>query len=325
MTVLLLLAGLALLLTGGTALVSGASGLARHYGISPLIVGLTVVAFGTSAPELMVNIVGALRDQTEIAFGNVVGSNLANLGLVLGIATLIKPVAIEGQIVRREIPLLLLGTITLAVMVLDRPLQGLSPMLSRSDGLILLLLFSIFVYISVRDFLASRDDALISNIQKARDSLPAPRVRSLRTQWYYVVAGVVALVLGGQLTIEHGAELAVQLGVSPLVIGLLVVAVGTSLPELVTSVIAALKNEPDLCVGNVVGSNIFNSLVVLPISALIRPIPIPEGGLLDIFIGLAFAVGVILVFFHGEGRMNRKMGLVFVVVYFGYMIQRVML
>lgn len=323
MTLFFLISGLVLLLVGGTGLVSGASGVASRYGVSPMIVGLTVVAFGTSAPELVVNIVGALRGETELAFGNVAGSNLANLGLVLGIAACIKPMTIEGQIVRRELPLLLLGTSILMVMTLDRPLQGFPPLLSRSDGLILLLLFSVFVYITVSDFVFKRQDPLMENLRELEESLPARRTISPRADWLLILAGVAGLGLGGHLTIVNGASLASSLGVSPTLVGMLIVAIGTSLPELVTSVIAALKNESDLCVGNVVGSNIFNALVVLPISALVRPLPIPDGGLMDIFMSLALAAVVILVFFYNKARMDRRTGAMLIACYVVYMVQRI--
>lgn len=325
MSFLLLIVGLLLLLAGGTALVSGASGIARHYGVSPLVVGLTVVAFGTSAPELVINVVGALRGESDLAFGNVAGSNLANLGLILGIAAVVKPLSIQGQIVHRELPLLLLGTSILLVLMLDQPLQGTNPILSRSDGLVLLLLFSIFIYVTVSDFLTADQDALIDNMQEMEESLPSPAARQISTQCLYIAAGIGGLGLGGHMTIVYGAELAESLGVSALVIGLLVVAVGTSLPEMVTSIIAVARNESDLCVGNVIGSNIFNSLVVLPISALLRPLPIPAGGLMDIFLCLAFAAAIVLVFFLGKARMDRKTGLFFIIIYIGYMTQRVML
>lgn len=322
MIVVLLILGLFLLLAGGTALVSGASSLAARHGVSPLVVGLTVMAFGTSAPELMVNVMGALRGESELAFGNVAGSNLANLALVLGIAALISPVTIEGLLVRRELPFLLLGTCIMMVMMLDGPLEGANAVVSRSDGLILLLLFSVFVYITVSDFLSSRQDALIDNMRELNEALPGTRVLGLRAYWLYIVGGIIGLGLGGHLTIVYGSALAVSLGVSPLVIGLLVVAIGTSLPELVTSVIAAIKKESDLCVGNVVGSNIFNSLVVLPISALIRPLPVPEGGQMDIFMSLLFAAVLIAVFFLGKARMERGTGFIFIVCYVAYMVHR---
>ena len=320
----LLLLGLVLLLVGGAALVSGASRLATRLGVSPLVVGLTVVAFGTSAPELVVNILGAIRNETDLAFGNVAGSNLANLGLVLGTAAMLRPVTIGGQIVRRELPLLMLGTSILAVMTMDTVLEGADPRLSRSDGVILLLLFSIFVYITVSDFLSSREDALLEDILDLEEQLPERLLNRVNREWAAIIAGIVGLGVGGHLTIVHGSALADAMGVSPAVVGLVIVAVGTSLPELVTSVIAAIRKEADLCVGNVVGSNIFNCLVVLPISAIVRPLPIPDRGLLDITMALLAAAVIVPIFLFGKARMGRAMGAMFVAVYLAYMTFRVM-
>ena len=323
MTFMLLLIGLLLLLAGGTGLVKGASAIATHYGISPLVIGLTVVAFGTSSPELVVNIVGAFRGETELAFGNVTGSNLANIGLVLATAAIFRPLTIEGQIVRRELPLLLLGTTILLIMALDRPLSGLDPVLTRSDGLILLLIFSIFVYMTISDFLfQKRQDRLMENILEMEEMLPKPMARGVMVNWVFVLAGIIALTAGGQLTIIHGAELAEIMGVEQVIIGMAVVAIGTSMPEFVTSIIAALNKESDLCVGNVVGSNIFNGLVLLPIAALVRPLPIPDGGLLDVAMSLVFAAVIILVFFFGKAHMNRKVGAALLLGYLAYMIMR---
>lgn len=316
LSTLLLMAGLILLLAGGTGLVTGATGLAERYGVPPLVIGLTIVAFGTSAPELVVNLVGAVRGETALAFGNVAGSNLANLGLVLALAALIQPVSIQGQIVRRELPLLLLGSAILLVMALDKPIDGTPSMISRGDGIVLLLLFTVFVYITVSDFLSTENDPL----EHASDVARA--VPSQSADWIYVLAGLVGLILGGQLTIVNGAAVAAGIGVSPLVVGLLVVAIGTSMPELVTSIIAAVKGEADLCVGNVIGSNIFNGLVVLPISGIVRPLPVPEGGSVDIFASLLLAAILLPVFFFGSGRMNRGIALVFLIAYGGYMWNR---
>ncbi|MCB1703432.1 MAG: calcium/sodium antiporter [Halioglobus sp.] len=322
MTFVLLVSGLVLLLLGGTGLVRGASGIASRHGVSPLLVGLTVVAFGTSAPELVVNIIGALSDETELAFGNVVGSNLANLGLVLCVAALIKPMKIEGQIVRRELPLLLLGSTVLLVMTLDKPLVGTAAQISRSDGVILLLLFGIFVYLTISDVLRQREDPLIDNMNQMNTMIPPRLVANIQTDWLFTLFGIIALAAGGQLTISQGAELAEMLGLPPVVIGMMVVAIGTSLPELVTSVIAALNNESDLCVGNVIGSNIFNCLFVLPISALINPLPIPAGGVVDILLTLAFSAVLLFVFLYGRATMNRTIAAVLLASYLGYMALR---
>lgn len=318
-TVLLLLAGLSMLLVGGASLVRGASGVAEAYGISPLVVGLTVVAFGTSAPELVVNILGALRGETDIAFGNIAGSNLANLGLVLGTAALITPIAIEGQIIRRELPLLLLATTVLLVMTLDSQLKGFNPVLDRSDALVLLLLFGIFVYIMIMDFFRQGEDPLLTTIT---DLSPQLENRTTR-DWIFVLAGIGLLGFGGELTITHGVTLAEMLGVSTTIVGMAIIAIGTSLPELVTSIIAAMRKEADLCVGNIIGSNIFNTMMVLPISALAYPLAIPEGGTTDIITTLVFAAVLIPVFIIRGKIMSRTMGGLFIMAYLLYMYLRI--
>lgn len=318
-TFLLLMLGLVLLLAGGAAMVRGASGLAEGYGVPPLVVGLTVVAFGTSAPELVVNVLGALNGQTALAFGNITGSNLANLGLVLGSAAIITPMSLQGKIIRRELPLLLLGTTVLLSMTLDPLLRGEIPFIDRSDGLIMLLLFGVFIYLTVTDFVRQDHDPLVATI----DGLDIVSHAHKKTNWLLVVGGVVGLAIGGQLTILHGSALAESMGVPPVIVGMLVIAIGTSLPELITSVFAAMKGEADLCVGNVIGSNIFNGLFVLPISALVNPLLVPDGGGLDILVSLIFAVFLIPIFIFGKGIMNRQFGVLFVIAYIAYMSFRV--
>jgi len=299
-------------------MVRGASGLAEGYGVPPLVVGLTVVAFGTSAPELVINVIGALRGETALAFGNITGSNLANIGLVLGATALITPIALEGKVIRRELPLLILATAILFIMTLDHPLRSLSPVLDRSDGIVMLLLFGIFIYITVSDLLRQQQDPLITRVE----DLPLLSHLEKRTNWILVIAGITTLTIGGQMTINNGSALAESLGVAPVIIGMLVVAIGTSLPELTTSIFAALKGDADLCVGNIIGSNIFNSMFVLPISAMIRPLPIPAGGSIDIFVVLLLSLLLIPVFIVGKTIMGRMIGGLFLIVYAGYMLAR---
>ena len=310
--------GLVLLLAGGVGMVRGASDLAESYGVPPLVVGLTVVAFGTSAPELVVNIVGALQGQTALAFGNITGSNLTNIGLVLGVAAVITPIALEGKIIRRELPLLLLATAVLFIMTLDHPLRTSAAILDRSDAIVMLLLFCIFIYITVVDFLRQDQDALVTNF----DKLPHARHLEKRADWILIIAGMAGLALGGHLTVDAGSKLAESMGVPPVIVGMLMVAIGTSLPELVTSIFAALRGNADLCVGNVIGSNIFNSMFVLPISALIHPLAIPAGGSMDIFVSLVFSVLLIPVFILGKTIMSRQIGIILLLTYAGYMIAR---
>ena len=315
----LLVLGIGFLLAGGTALVSGASQLAEKYGVPPLVVGLTVVAFGTSAPELVVNVLGALKGESAIAFGNVAGSNLANLGLVLGTAALFTPIVIQGQLIRRELPLLLLATAVLLVMILDTTLRGVPAFLDRSESVVLLMLFAVFIYITILDFFKPQSDPLILSLS----SLTRQKTDKSFVSWMYVVGGLLGLIMGGNLTIDNGIKLAEAFNVPTVIIGMIVVAVGTSLPELVTSTIAAIRNEADLCLGNVIGSNIFNALLVLPVSGLILPMEIPQGGIGDVVASMLFAVVLIPIFFLRKSVMSRRTGGLFVLGYFAYMSYRV--
>jgi cation:H+ antiporter len=316
-----LVTGIALLIGGGTLLVRGASAIATNLGVSPLIVGLVVVGFGTSAPELAINVFGALRGEMGIAFGNVVGSNISNLALVLGAAALVAPIHIQGQLVRREVPFLVLITMIITVMALDGPLEGLPAIISRSESIVLLSLFCIFIYINVLDFVDSRRyDKLLIDIEHKQQTDSHPNSRYL---WLFVIGGIALLFGGGEVTIRNGVALASQLGVSSTVIGLFVVAVGTSMPELVTSIIAAKRGESDLALGNVIGSNIFNSLMVLPASGVISQIPVPRGGIGDLALSLVLAALLVPLFFLRRARLTRRIGVFLLLLYFSYAVFRV--
>ena len=312
---LLLLAGLTCLLFGGAGLVRGATGLAHSYGVPPLLVGLTIVAFGTSAPELMVNVVGALKEQTDIAFGNIAGSNLANLGLVLGGTALMSSLKLNDQIIKRDIPLLLLASLATIIMILDPTLRGQVSSLDLSDGLILLLLFCIFMYITFKDL--SESTGTEETIEESSFW------NKTSVNWSLVAIGAVGLAVGGDMVITHGVALAAFLGVSSTIIGIGLVAIGTSLPELVTSVIAALRKQADLCVGNIVGSNIFNLLLVLPTTAIIYPIKTDSRGALDIGVSSALAALLILIFLLNKKVMGKLVGALFLLGYFVYMAYRI--
>ncbi len=314
-------AGIAILIGGGTLLVRGASEIATRLGVSPLVVGLTVVGFGTSAPELVINVVGALRGETDIAFGNVVGSNISNLALVLGAAIMIAPIKIQGQLVRREVPLLLLATTVITVMALDLTLEGLPAMIGRSEGIVLVSLFCIFAYINVLDFVETRrSDQLIADI--AHNPLIVKDPQS-RFRWLFVIGGIGLLFVGGEMTVRNGVAIADSLGVSTAIIGLFLIAVGTSMPELVTSIVAATRGESDLALGNVVGSNIFNSLIVLPASSVIAQVLVPEGGIGDLLLSLFLTAILVPIFLYGDGRLGRKEGVFLLLLYFAYATTRI--
>lgn len=316
-----LIVGIATLIGGGTLLVRGASEIATRLGVSPLIVGLIVVGFGTSAPELFINVVGALSGETGIAFGNVVGSNISNLALVLGATALVAPITIQSQLVRREIPLLLLATTVITLMALDGPLEGLPAMIGRSEALVLFSLFCIFIYVNVLDVVDTRrSDKLITDIEHTH---LIESDRYSRFRWLFVIGGVILLAVGGEVTVENGVAIAASLGVSATVVGLFLVAVGTSMPELVTSIVAARRGESDLALGNVIGSNIFNSLMVLPASGVISQIPVPNGGISDLVLSWALAAFLIPRFFLRQATLSRRTGAILLLVYFGYAFFRI--
>jgi cation:H+ antiporter len=277
-----LVGGLVLLLLGGHWVVTGASGLARRFGVSPLVVGLTVVAFGTSAPELAVNLVAAFRGEGTLSFGNIVGSNLANIGLILGTAALVRPLVIKSRLIGREVPLMLLATAGLLVMGFDSVFRGGVNVIDRSEGILLLLLFGVFIYWTgwaIRR--RQKPDALleqsVGKSAEAPEGFPGCAACMLRT-----IAGLAGLAAGGYLTVRGAAVMAELLGVPTEIIGLTVVAVGTSLPELVASVMAAYRGATDLAVGNIVGSNIFNLLFIMGTTATVRPVEVPPRGHYDL-------------------------------------------
>lgn len=318
--------GLFLLIVGGAALVQGASQIATRMGLSPMVVGLTIIGFGTSAPELVVNVIGALKGQTELAFGNVVGSNIANFGLVLGIAALIAPIQIQGNLVRRELPLLLLATTVMMIMALDGPLRGEPGVIDTSDSILLLLIFSVFIYMLALDMLRMRrperalmPDRLLVDIESSPFVLSDLAERFCILQ---VLGGIAFLFAGGQMTVHFGIVLAENLQVSSAIVGLFAIAIGTSMPELVTSIIAAMRGESDLAVGNIVGSNIFNGLMVLPVTGLVGNIIVPAGGVGDLVFSWLLATVLVPVFFFRKARLGRAAGALLLISYCTYMYLR---
>lgn len=286
-----------------------------------MIVALTLVAFGTSAPELVVNVVGAARGATDLAFGNVVGSNISNLALVLGAAAVMAPLTMQSRLVRREILLLLLATSAMTVMALDGPIEGAPSVIGRSDAIVLLLLFGVFIYHSAGDIAAARrPDALIGDIESGALEESG---RQGRFGWTMAAAGVLSLLAGGEMAVRGGVGVAGHLGISASIVGLFMLAVGTSMPELVTSAIAAARREPDLAVGNVVGSNLFNSLMVLPATSLTHPVAVPRGGVGDLVISWILAAALIPLFAFGRAHMGRTSGCLLLAVYAVYVLARV--
>jgi cation:H+ antiporter len=323
--VLELVAGLLLLVGGGEWLVRGATRLARALGVSPLAIGLTVVAFGTSAPELAVNVIAALRGNEGISFGNIIGSNMANIGVIIGCTALIRPILIGGVVIRRELPMMLLATACVMVMAFDTLLGRHRDVLDRSEGLVLLLLFMVFAYYTLGDFLRPRESIASEPGAGPIGELPSvPASGSASRDLLLTAAGLTGLLIGAHLTVVSASSLARVVGVPEVVIGLTVLAVGTSLPELVASMVATMRGHFDLAIGNVVGSNIFNLLLVGGVSAVVHPIAIPPGGVLDLLVLAVLSLTLMLVSMSRKRIIVRSEAVALMLVYLCYMSWRVL-
>ena len=273
---LILLGGLGLLVGGADLLVRGAAALSTAWGVSPLVVGLTVVAFGTSTPELAVNLMASFQNNPEISFGNIIGSNIANIGLIVGCSALIRPLTIQGTIITREIPMMILASLVALITGADHWLRQLPDSYDRTDGIIMLLLFGVFLYYTAGDVMRQRSgDALL---RQAADLSDKRSFKNNLLNLAMCAAGLILLIAGSKLAVDSAVSIAAALHVPRVIIGLTIVAVGTSLPELATSLTAAWKGQSDIAVGNVVGSNIFNILFITGLCAAWKPIPVPAAG-----------------------------------------------
>lgn len=308
----LLILGFVVLIKGADWLVSGASSLAQKHNVSDLAIGLTVVAFGTSAPELVVNVFAAFQGHEAIVFGNIIGSNNFNLFVILGIAGLITPLVVQSSTVKREIPLSLIAMILLFLLANNFFLSE-TRILSRIDGLILLAMFGFFLYY-VYSQLKSDPAEKVSE-----HHLPG-HVRI----WGLIILGLGGLILGGRLVVTSAIEMATMLGVSEKIIGLTIIAAGTSMPELATSVVAAFKKNNDIAVGNIIGSNIFNIFLILGVSSLIKPLGFDPSFNTDLYL-LAFGTIVLLVFmFTGKKKkLDRWEAALLLAVYIAYTVKLV--
>lgn len=310
MQYILLLIGFVLLIKGADFFVDGASAIAKIMRIPTLIIGLTIVAFGTSAPEVAVSVTSAIQGQNEIAIGNVVGSNIFNLLLVVGVAAMISPLGVKKSIIIKEFPLTILSGFVLLILSKDVMLQNLPEnVLTRADGLMLLVLFGIFMYYLIELALTSRNEGGDEEIE----AMPLSKSIPLS------IGGIIAIVIGGKLVVDAASHIALAWGMSQNLVGLTIVAIGTSLPELVTSVIAARKGESDIALGNVIGSNIFNVFLILGISSVIHPIAISS----EVFVDMAFMlIATILTYMFAitKKKVNRFEGGILAVLYIIYMI-----
>ncbi len=310
-----LLGGGVLLYFGAEWFVGGASALALALRVPQIIVGLTVVAYGTSAPEVVVGIQAALSGHGEVALANVIGSNIANIGLILGIAALIKPASVDGQLRRRELPVLLASTLLVPIVLLD----GVVSVWEASALVVLALAYTMLMVRAARGARVSERARKETQVaQASADAAGAPSSRGPGRSVAIAAAGLVALLLGGTLFIDGAVDAARWLGMSERLVGLTIVAVGTSLPELVTSVIAARRGHSDIAVGNVVGSNIFNVLLCLGAAALFGEVRAPLSTLTFDLAALLLITGLVAWFIRSERRISRVEGAVALACYVAF-------
>ena len=302
--------GLALLVWGADRFVEGAAVTARHFGMPPLLIGMVIVGFGTSAPEMVVSALASWQGNPGIAIGNAYGSNITNIALILGLTALLSPIAVHSQVLRKELPLLMAVTGFALFLAWDHEL-------TRLDGWLFLLVFAGVMAWTIYQGLRQRDDALGAEIE---DEL---EVHGMPLGWalFWLGAGLILLIVSSQIVVWGAVNIARELGVSDLMIGLTVIAVGTSLPELASSIVAVRKNEHDIALGNIIGSNLFNTLAVVGIAGTIHPLHVEQAVLSRDMAVMAALTTVLFLFsygFRGPGRINRIEGAVLLSCYIGY-------
>lgn len=308
--ILALISGLALLVWSADRFVEGSASTARHFRMPPLLIGMVIVGFGTSAPEMMVSAISAFQGNPEIALGNAYGSNITNIALILGLTALINPIAVHSQVLRKELPILIAISILAAWQLWDGEI-------SRVDAFILLGVFAGLMIWTAWQGMRKKDDTLGKEMEQELDIQSKPLSQAILS----LVVGLVLLIVSSRILVWGANEIAQHFGVSDLIIGLTIVAVGTSLPELASSIIASGKGEHDIALGNILGSNLFNTLAVVGIAGVIHPLDVgPEVFSRDIMvmIGLTVSLFVICYGFKGPGSINRIEGGTLLACYFGY-------
>lgn len=304
--IILLVVGFVVLIKGADIFVDGASNLARNFKLSKMLIGLTIVAFGTSAPEFAVSIQSILSGSGEIVLGNVVGSNILNILLILGCASLVHDLRVKNSTVKKEMPMTLLLTSLLVVLMSDKLLNHQENILARGDGITILLFFCIFIYY------------LISMMKNKSEEEQEEKIYSLTKSIIYTIGGIIAIVLGSNLVVNSATFIAEEIGISERIIGLTIIALGTSLPELVTSIVATKKGEYDIAIGNVVGSNIFNIGIVLGLPvAIFGSIPVGTFSMIDLGFLLASALAL-FAFSINDYKIRKYEGIVLLIMFVIY-------
>lgn len=307
LNIIFLIAGLIILMYGANFLVDGGAALAHRLKVSAMVIGLTVVAFGTSTPELVVNIVSSAEGSSALALGNVMGSNIFNILAILGVTALITPLGVKKTTTWVEIPLAAFAAILVLILVNGEP----TGLITRAEGICLLCFFVMFLLYTL---------ALAKYGGAGNGEEVEIKSYSLGKSILFIGLGLAGLIGGGRLLVTGAVQIAQHLGISERIIGLTIISIGTSLPELATSVIAARKKNADIAIGNVVGSNLFNTFLILGTSATISPLKTPEGSITDLLVNILAAVLLFLFIFTGKGRkISRWEGVIFLALYLGYL------
>lgn len=314
--ILLLAVGFAFLVKGADFFVEGSSSIAKKLKVPPIIIGLTIVAMGTSLPETAVSVTASLVQNNELAVSNVVGSNIFNLMFVIGVCSILTPIMVQKATVVRDIPLSLGCALFLLVLGISGLGDKMGMTLGHADGVIFLIVFAGYIFTMVRSAMKARaagQKVEIEGVEECDNMKELSYGKSI----LFLIVGAAAIAFGGDLTVDTASRIAIELGMSQTLVGLTIVSIGTSLPELVTSVVAARKNEVDMAVGNAVGSNIFNILMVLGISSAISPVALIRENIIDIVLLMVFSV-MVWIFAGTRKKIERKEGIIMVVVYLVY-------
>ena len=314
--ILLLAVGFAFLVKGADFFVEGSSSIAKKLKVPPIIIGLTIVAMGTSLPETAVSVTASLVQNNELAVSNVVGSNIFNLMFVIGVCSILTPIMVQKATVVRDIPLSLGCALVLLVLGISGLGDKAGMTLGHADGVIFLIVFAGYIFTMVRSAMKARaagQKVEIEGVEECDNMKELSYGKSI----LFLIVGAAAIAFGGDLTVDTASRIAIELGMSQTLVGLTIVSIGTSLPELVTSVVAARKNEVDMAVGNAVGSNIFNILMVLGISSAISPVALIQANMIDIVLLMVFSV-MVWIFAGTRKKIERKEGIIMVVVYLVY-------
>lgn len=314
--ILLLAVGFAFLVKGADFFVDGSSSIAKKLKVPPIIIGLTIVAMGTSLPETAVSVTASLVQNNELAVSNVVGSNIFNLMFVIGVCSILTPIMVQKATVVRDIPLSLGCALFLLVLGISGLGDKAGMTLGHADGVIFLIVFAGYIFTMVRSAMKARavgQKVEIEGVEECDNMKELSYGKSI----LFLIVGAAAIAFGGDLTVDTASRIAIELGMSQTLVGLTIVSIGTSLPELVTSVVAARKNEVDMAVGNAVGSNIFNILMVLGISSAISPVALIRENIIDIVLLMVFSI-MVWIFAGTRKKIERKEGIIMVVVYLVY-------